>query len=51
MISCTYKKVVFSKCNGPSCNLVTKNETVRIKKIETRQGVNYDTDIIIHSYI
>ena len=40
MISLTYKKVIISKCNGPSCNLVTKNETVMITKIETRQGVN-----------
>ena len=32
MLSCTYKKFFFSKCNGFSCNLVTNNETVRIRK-------------------
>ena len=26
------QKVIFTKCNGLSCNLVTKNETVRVKK-------------------
>ena len=29
------QKVIFFKYNGPSRNLVTKNETVRIKKIGT----------------
>ena len=28
MLSCTYKKLFFSKCNDFSCNLVTNNETV-----------------------
>ena len=37
LVSCILylvQKVIFSKCNGPSCNLVTKNETVRIKKLK-----------------